>query len=145
MVRYLNQGRADTTTEAPSPRRPTGWIMARPKDLTQRQQADLAEALGLCPHLQALAGHVRAFADILTHRRGDVIRDWITAVEDEDLPALHSCTTGLRADLDAVIAGLLLPYSNGPIEGANTKVKYLKRQMYGRAGFALLRQRILLT
>ncbi len=40
---------------------------------------------------------------------------------------------------------LTLPYSNGPSEGANTKVKLLKRQMYGRAGFALLRQRILLS
>ncbi len=48
-------------------------------------------------------------------------------------------------DLPAVVAALTLPYSNGPIEGASTKVKLLKRQMYGRAGFALLRQRILLA
>jgi transposase len=45
----------------------------------------------------------------------------------------------------AVVAGLSMPYSNGPIEGANTEVKLLKRQMYGRAGFPLLRQRILLS
>jgi hypothetical protein len=44
-----------------------------------------------------------------------------------------------------VVAGLTMPYSNGPIEGANTKVTLLKRQMYGRAGFDLLRQRILLS
>jgi transposase len=43
------------------------------------------------------------------------------------------------------VAGLTLSYSNGPMEGANTKVKFLKRQMYGRAGFPLLRQRILLA
>jgi hypothetical protein len=42
-------------------------------------------------------------------------------------------------------AGLTLPYSDGPSEGTNTKVKLLKRQMYGRAGFSLLRQRILLS
>jgi len=51
----------------------------------------------------------------------------------------------LREDLPVVIAGLSLPYSNGPAEGVNTKVKLLKRQMYGRAGFALLRSRILLS
>jgi hypothetical protein len=56
------------------------------------------------------------------------------------LTALHGFVHGLRKDLPAVIAGLTLPYSNGPIEGANTKVKFLKRQMYGRAGFSLLRQ-----
>jgi transposase len=38
-----------------------------------------------------------------------------------------------------------MPYSNGPIEGANTKIKLLKPQMYGRAAFALLRKRILLS
>jgi transposase len=65
----------------------------------------------------------------------------MTVVEASELPALHAFVRGLRKDLDAVVAGLTLPYSNGPSEGANTKVKLLKRQMYGRGGFALLRQR----
>jgi hypothetical protein len=51
------------------------------------------------------------------------------------LPSLQTFVRGLRKDLTAVVAGLTMPYSNGPIEGANTKVKLLKRQMYGRAGF----------
>ena len=55
----------------------------------------------------------------------------MTAVEASDLPALHAFVRGLRKDLDAVVAGLSLPYSNGPIEGTNTKFKLLKRQMYG--------------
>ena len=56
----------------------------------------------------------------------------MTAAEADDLPALHGFVHGLRRDLRAVVAGLTLPYSNGPTEGANTKVKFLKRQMYGR-------------
>jgi transposase len=88
---------------------------------------------------------VQQFADLLTGRRGEDIDTWMTSVDSDDLPALHGFVHGLRRDLPAVVAGLTLPYSNGPIEGANTKVKYLKRQMYGRAGFALLRQRILLA
>jgi transposase len=66
----------------------------------------------------------------------------LSEVEESDLPLLHAFVRGLCKDLDAVVAGLSLPYSNGPIEG--TKFKLLNRQMYGRAGFALLRQRILL-
>jgi hypothetical protein len=93
----------------------------------------------------ALAEHVRAFADLLTTRRGADLEDWMSAIEESDLPLLHAFVRGLRKDLDAVVAGLSLPYSNGPIEGTNTKFKLLKRQMYGRAGFALLRQRILLS
>lgn len=50
-----------------------------------------------------------------------------------------------RRDLPAVIAGLTPAYSNGPIEGADAKVKLLKWQVYGRAKFPLLRQRILLA
>jgi transposase len=52
---------------------------------------------------------------------------------------------GPRKDLTAVVAALTLPYSNGPMEGTNTKVKLLKRQTYGRAGLPLLQQRILLS
>jgi transposase len=69
----------------------------------------------------------------------------MSAVEASDFPALHAFVRGLRKDLPAVVAGLSLPYSNGPIEGANTKFKLLKRQMYGRAGFLLLPQRVLLS
>jgi Transposase len=65
--------------------------------------------------------------------------------EQCDLPAPHTFVRGLRADQPAVVAGLSMPYSNDPIEGANTKVKLLKRQMYRRAGFPVLRQRILLS
>jgi transposase len=50
----------------------------------------------------------------------------------------------LRKDYDAVVAGLTLPYSNGPTEGVITKVKLLKRQTYGKASFSLRRKRILL-
>jgi transposase len=66
-------------------------------------------------------------------------------VEAGDLPALHSFVRSPRRDLAAVVVGLSMPYSNGPIEGVNTKIKLLKRRMYGRAGFALLRRRILLS
>jgi transposase len=70
---------------------------------------------------------------------------WMGAVESSDQPALRAFVRGLRKDLDAVVAGLSMPHSKGPIEGTNTKFKLLNRQMYGRAGFPLLRQRILLS
>ena len=55
-------------------------------------------------------------------------------------------TRGLERDRDAVIAAVTLPYGNGPTEGINTKTKRMRmaRQMHGRAGFNLLRHRILL-
>jgi transposase len=145
LVRYLNQGRAQAERATPSPRRLVGWIMSRPADLPDHDRSHLDELLASCPPLTVLVEHVRTFADLLTTRRGNDLEDWISAVEASDLPALHAFVRGLGKDLDAVAAGLSLPYSNGPIEGTNTKFKLLKRQMYGRAGFTLLRQRILLS
>ena len=59
-------------------------------------------------------------------------------------PHLHAFTRGLDLDTQAVIAAVTLPFHNGRTEGVNTKTKMIKRQMYGRAGFTLLRHRILL-
>jgi len=67
-----------------------------------------------------LAQRVREFAGILTRRRGTDLHAWMTTVDNDDVPALHAFVHGLRMDLPAVVAGLTLPYSNGPIEGANT-------------------------
>jgi len=59
------------------------------------------------------------------------------------MAALRRFAKGLRADLSAVRAGLTEVWSNGPTEGFVHKLKLVKRQGYGRAGFAVLRQRVL--
>jgi len=86
------------------------------------------------------------FAQLLTPAEGNdaKLTDWITTVRAADLPHLHSFANGLELDRAAVDAGLTLPYHNGRTEGVNTRTKRIMRQMHGRAGFPLLRQRILL-
>lgn len=93
-----------------------------------------------------LAAGIRGFAPLLAPRpdNADALTRWITQVRAADLPHLHAFTRGLGWDIDAVIAGLTLPYSNGPTDGVNTKTKRIARQMHGRAGFTPLRHRILL-
>ena len=59
-------------------------------------------------------------------------------------PHLHAFTRGLELDIKAATAAVTLPLHNGRTEGVSTKTKMMKRQMYGRAGFPLLRHRILL-
>lgn len=58
--------------------------------------------------------------------------------------SLSGFARGPTADLEAVIAGLTVHWSSGATEGAVTRVKKIKRQLYGRAGFGLLRKMILL-
>jgi hypothetical protein len=143
--RYIAQGRAEGPDQAPSARRLTAWIMSRPADLKAERRRHLDELTGACPEMTVLASAVREFAVILTERRGEDLLDWINRTRAYKLPGFDQYLNGLEKDRDASIAGLSPPYSNGPIEGANTKVKLIKRQMYGRAGFALLRHRILLN
>ena len=52
---------------------------------------------------------------------------------------------GIKRDLDAVRSALVLPWSTGPVEGQISRLKTIKRTMCGRAGFELLRRRVLLA
>ena len=82
---------------------------------------------------------------MMTGLTGDRDLDnWLAAVEADDQPELRSFATGIRNDKEAVLNGLTLPYSSGRVEGTVNKIKTVKRQMYGRAGFALLRKRVIL-
>ncbi|MGW6288238.1 transposase [Streptomyces sp. NPDC055107] len=100
--------------------------------------------LARCPELDTAAGHVRDFGEILTDRLGETLPVWIDAVEASQLPGLTGFALYLLRDLDAVTAGLTLDWSSGSIEGAVNRIKKIKRQLYGRAGFELLREMILL-
>ena len=88
---------------------------------------------------------VRSFADMMTHPHGERLTAWMTAAEQAALPGISRFATGLNADLAAVIAGLSLSFNSGPVEGNVNRIKMIKRQMYGRAGFDLLRKRVLLA
>ncbi len=113
-------------------------------DLAGHDTERLQAILERCPELRAAAKLVRSFADMLTRLRGQQLGVWIAAAEAAALPGITKFATGLTADLDAVTAGLTLPFSSGPVEG-NVNRKMLKRQMYGRANFDLLRKRVLLA
>lgn len=64
-------------------------------------------------------------------------------VHESNLAELESFASGVEQDKDAVQAGLTLDINNGQVEGQVTRIKLIKRMMYGKAGFALLRQRVL--
>jgi transposase len=134
------------TPPPPRPRAIARWLMTRPANLAPAETAALAALTAACPHLARLREHIAAFADIMTSRDGTARLDaWLAAADDSGLPQLQSFAAGIRRDHAAVLAGLTLPYSSGKVEGTVNKIKMLKRQTYGRAGFPLLRQRVLLA
>jgi transposase len=145
---YLQPFRALGAAPPPVPAPPkvrhvASWILRDPATLDDDEQVKLKDVRARCPHLDALAGHVTEFAKILTGLHGDRLDSWIAAVEADDQPDLHSFTTGLKQDHIAVLNGLTLPHSSGAVEGNVNRIKMIKRQMYGRASFDLLRKRVI--
>lgn len=69
--------------------------------------------------------------------------NWLGKVQQSTLSELHAFAKGLLADEAAVRAALLLPWSNGQVEGQVNRLKFIKRSMYGRGSFDLLKSRVL--
>ncbi len=80
---------------------------------------------------------------MLHHRQGETLDTWLAKCTTSQIREFQSFVQGVERDKAAVIAWLTLPYSNGPVEGVITKVKCIRRSMYGRGSFPLLRQRVL--
>jgi transposase len=153
LYRYLHPLRTLDPTQAaavepaaPKIRHVTTWLLRRPEDLDDTEQATLADVRSACPHLDRLGYHITAFAKMMVHRTGaDTLDTWLAAIETDDIPELHTFARGIRQDYAAVRNGLTLPHNSGRCEGAVNRLKNIKRQMYGRASFSLVRKRILLN
>lgn len=146
--RYLQQFRGMITappepSTAPKVRQVTGWLLRRPSDLDPDDQEKLAVLRSRCSHLDSLVAHVKGFAEMMTQRTGENLQTWLSAVEVDDQPDLHSFALGIRRDLRAVTAGLTLSHSSGKVEGNVNRLKAIKRQMYGRAKLDLLRKLVI--
>jgi len=129
----------------PSVRQVTGWITRHPATLTEEEKLHRKAVLDRCPELASAAELTSSFAEMLTTLSGTRLPEWISEAVNANLPGISSFATGLNSDFDAVTAGLTTDWNSGPVEGAVNRIKMLKRQMFGRAGFPLLRKRVLLA
>ncbi|MGI5493919.1 ISL3 family transposase [Microtetraspora malaysiensis] len=146
LYRYITQGRAEGDRSVITPRRLARLLLTRPDRLREADTMLLQELVVTCPELAELARLVRAFAELLSPAAGNdaKLAAWLTDARAANLPHLHGFANGLDLDREAVNAGVTLPHHNGRTEGVNTRTKRIMRQMHGRAGFDLLRHRILL-
>ncbi|MFJ2398687.1 transposase [Streptomyces sp. NPDC087843] len=116
----------------------------RPREtLTESQDERLLQVRLACPDITRACDLARAFADMVRHQRGYLLLGWIRQAEQDAPKPMKSFAGFLRQDLDAVTAGLTLSWSSGVVEGHVNPGKTLKRAVYGRASFRLLRIRLL--
>jgi transposase len=83
------------------------------------------------------------FADLIREQSPGTLSEWLTRGEASSDPDLRRFAEGIRCEEAAVQAAVTHTWSNGPVEGHVNRLKTIKRQMYGRAGFVLLRARVL--
>jgi transposase len=140
------QARGQQPEQALAPlrtRRVAWWLLRQPDTLSTERQAVLArmekanEAFGQLYRLTV------QFTEMLRKRQVEQLRPWLSAAKASDLKELKSLAEGIERDYAAVEAALRLPYSTGPVEGNINRLKLIKRSGYGRAGFDLLRLRVL--
>ena len=130
-------------TRRMSPAR-ASWLLFLPAErLTDRQQ-EQRERLREChPDVEAAYQLVSAFVAILAERRAEELEGWLSQATHSQLPELKRFARGLRRDEMAVQAACSSDISNGQTEGQVLRLKHIKRSMYGRANFDLLRLRFL--
>lgn len=117
--------------------------LQRPERLDTEETAYLARLRAHDAQLESACQLGHDFARMVRERQGDRFAPWITKATESGIDDVTRFATGLLADEAAVRAGLTLEWSQGQVEGQVNRVKLLKRQMYGRANFDLLRQRVL--
>ncbi|GHO87045.1 hypothetical protein KSZ_50510 [Dictyobacter formicarum] len=124
-------------------RQATFLFLSRPEKLDAEEQETLRQLCHCHPEVDLTYDLVQQFAQMLRTRTREDFDAWLTKARESQIPELRSFVQGIERDKAAVNAGLTLPISNGLVEGKVNKLKLIKRMGYGRAGFPLLRQRVL--
>lgn len=102
--------------------------------------------LGNCPELRIVRKLAQLFRTIIKRGCGNIKR-WIEFVlrSRHRLSGIKIFANGLLRDLQAVENGITMTWSNGTVEGHVNRIKSIKRRMYGKAGFELLRRKVILS
>ncbi len=125
-----------------SPRHLT-WLLLRSSERLNQQDHVTLAFIREVHDIDVTYQLAQRFFTMMRKRRPDQFDLWLQDCLHSGIPDLQTFATGLKREYASIKAALTLPYSNGPVEGHVNKLKLIKRSMYGRGGFELLRQRVL--
>jgi transposase len=137
---------ASTRRGAPATRTPwqVKWLLlCKPEELNATETAYRRALFRLSPPLSSLSALGQDFVRLIRERTSEALRPWLERAKRCPYEELQRFAQGLERELLAVQAALTEPWSTGQVEGQITRLKLLKRQMYGRANLDLLRLRVL--
>jgi transposase len=132
-----------TKTKLASPRQISWWFCLPPERLSRVQREQLHQLCAGDKELERAYQLSQQFGQLLGSRGAKGLYAWLKAVETEPISEFESFSWGLARDREAVEAGITSRFSQGQAEGQINRLKLLKRQMYNRANFDLLKARVL--
>jgi transposase len=119
-------------------------LLSKPKPQLNGKQSEIVQILRRrCPGFATMRHLVPSFRGILCNGKLSSLRKWMENAEEAGIGVIREFVRQLKRDLPAVENAVEQVWSNGPVEGHINRLKNLKRQMYGRAKFELLRARTL--
>ena len=102
------------------------------------------KVISMFPKAGIIYERVRSFKEIMFRKKENKLDNWIIETKKLNIQELNSFINGIERDIDAVKNGIKYDYNNGLAEGCVDKIKVIKRIMYGRCSFDLLKQKVLL-
>lgn len=118
-------------------------IYKKLENVTTIAENQYKQALTTYPLLSKLYVLVKEFYSVMFSKNPDRLDSWLTSAKQYDISELQTFLTGLSRDIKAVKNGIALIYNNGLAEGSVNKIKVIKRIMYGRNSFDLLKSKVL--
>ena len=120
------------------------WLLIKPEEELTEDDRQSLEGMKEADEKVAQAHDLgQRFTKMVRERQPDSLLPWLKDVGKSKISALVSFAKGIKQDIAAVTNALSLPWSNGQTEGQVNRLKLIKRQMYGRANFDLLRKRVI--
>jgi len=126
-----------------TPRDAVNLILQRPQERSTEEHLALDQMRTLHADIDLLVGLSERYAQMICNRQHDIFDAWMTDAQASQLAEVRQFARNVRNDEGAVRAALTYDWSNGQVEGQVHRLKLIKRTMYGRANFDLLRQRVL--
>jgi transposase len=131
-----------TAPELAAPRQ-LAWLLLRPPAHLTVEEAAVVARLQQHPEVRSAQELAQAFQCMVRERKSEAFDSWLERCATSGIAEVQSFAKGLTQEYASIRAALSEPWSSGQVEGQVTRLKLLKRQMYGRAKFDLLRQRVL--
>jgi transposase len=128
-----------------SPQQASGLFVIDKAQLTTEQQQQIEQICGGSSELAKAYRLCQDFAEMLRERKAEDLKPWLECAKASQIPELQGLAKSMQQDYPAIYAACWQPWSQGQVEGSVNRLKCIKRQLYGRANFDLLRRRVLLA